>query len=126
VLADSVTALASPDVFYFGNAVGDSGNDPSNALVNSTDEIAARSDPHNFRKPATIINPHDYNRDGRVDATDQLIARNNATTTSTDVNLISVPGAPTAAASPLTTVAVSSDSSASAPDHHRRRHLRTQ
>ena len=46
-----VTALASlglpqNDVFYFGNAIGETGDSPGNAVVNSTDEIhTARSRP---------------------------------------------------------------------------------
>ena len=41
VKATPRTGLAEPDVFYFGNAVGESGNQPGNAIVNATDEIFA-------------------------------------------------------------------------------------
>ena len=78
VAADADTGLLTPDVFYFGNAVGESGDQPSKAVVDANDMLAARSDPHTFLHPATITNPHDYNRDGRVDALDQLIARGNS------------------------------------------------
>jgi hypothetical protein len=88
VRADPNTGLVTPDVFYFGNAPGESGNDPTNAQVTAKDEAAARADPRNFRKPADVTNAHDYNRDGRVDATDQLIARNHATTDQTSLQLL--------------------------------------
>jgi hypothetical protein len=93
--ADANTGLAAPDVFYFGNVVGESGNSPTDATVDGADELAARNDPHSFLNPAAITNPHDYNRDGRVDAADQLIARANATATGAAVQLISVPAAAT-------------------------------
>ena len=32
VLADADTGLAAPDVFYFGNAIGDSGNKLGNSM----------------------------------------------------------------------------------------------
>src|SRR6185437_3800290 len=43
--------------------------------VSANDENAARNDPHTFLTPASITDPTDYNRDGRVDALDQLISR---------------------------------------------------
>jgi hypothetical protein len=93
VAANANTGLAAPDVFYFGNAVGEAGNQPANALVNAGDEIAARNDAHTILNPAPITNPHDYNRDSFVNAQDQIIARNNGTTIVTALRLISVPAA---------------------------------
>ena len=83
--ADAVTNLDVPYVFYFGNLVGESGSGPGQ--VTAADESAARADPHNFVSPANITNPHDYNRDGRVDATDQLIARRNLNASLAALNL---------------------------------------
>ena len=97
VLPDPNTGLVTPDVFYFGNAPGESGNDPDSAAVDAADEAAARNDPHNFLSRATISNPHDYNRDGRVDATDQLIARANATNDKTTLELLDLTTAAAAA-----------------------------
>ena len=77
VKADAVTALAAADVFYFGSLIGESTDSVSPATITQADETAARSDPHPFLNPAPITNLHDYNRDGRVDAADQIIARNN-------------------------------------------------
>lgn len=91
VKADTHTGLSAADIFYFGNAVGESGNSASDAIVNSADELGARTDPHSFMNPATITEVHDYNRDGRVDAADQIIARDNTTTASTALSLIATP-----------------------------------
>lgn len=101
VAANSVTGLTSPDVFYFGNVIGECGNSTTNALVDATDELAARNDPHSFLNPASITNPHDYNRDGKVDVTDQLIARNNGTQAGAAVQLISVPSTGSSSAAAL-------------------------
>jgi hypothetical protein len=119
--SNSNTGLTTPDVFYFGNAIGESGNSGTNAGVDATDELAARNDPHSFLNPATITNPHDYNRDGRVDAIDQIIARNSAATAGTAVQLISVPSVPAAANS--TPATSTSSSTSTSPDlRHRRKH----
>ena len=77
VLADANTGLTKPDVFYFGNLVGQTGEAASGGLfsVTSAVETSARNDPHGFTNPATIADVNDFNRDGRVDVTDQLIAR---------------------------------------------------
>jgi hypothetical protein len=87
--ATSNTGLAAADVFYFGNAIGETGNSTANAIVNATDEILARNNPA-FIPPATITNPYDFNRDKAVNATDQIIARNN-TTFLDALKLITVP-----------------------------------
>ena len=73
------TGLASADVFYFGNLIGlsDKGPVTGQFVITSADEAAAKSDPHGLFNPALISNGHDYSRDGRVDAIDQLIARHN-------------------------------------------------
>jgi hypothetical protein len=77
VAASSTTGLATPDVFYFGNAVGETGDNPANASVTITDFLNTRSNLQTFLNPAGLSNPFDFNRDGRVDATDQVITRNN-------------------------------------------------
>src|SRR6185312_8286988 len=75
--ANQDTGLLVPDVFYFGNLIGQSGDPGAAGLFTVTlaDESAARSDPHSYLNPASITDPADYNKDGRVDALDQLIAR---------------------------------------------------
>jgi len=98
VLPTDVTGLAEADVFYFGNAVAESGNSPSDARVNALDVVAARNNPHNLLNPAPVDDAHDYNRDKRVDAADMLLARNNQTHLLSALELIAVPAAGQAAA----------------------------
>ena len=69
------TGLARDDVFYFGNAIGETGNDPGNALVSAADVIGARDNPHGPFNQASITNRYDFNRDGLVNGTDVIIAR---------------------------------------------------
>jgi hypothetical protein len=92
VKANANTGLATEDVFYFGNAVGEAGNSTANAQVTSADEMAARSHMRGASNPAPVNYRWDYNRDRRVNSADQLLARNNKTTAANDLNLISVPG----------------------------------
>jgi hypothetical protein len=86
------------DVFFFGNAVGDSGLGDSvvNATVNATDEDAARNHPHVPGNNLPVTNVYDFNRDGRVNAVDQAIARSNATNNSTALKFLNI-GSPPAA-----------------------------
>jgi len=91
VLATAATGLGSADVFYFGNAVGESGNSVTDARVNATDEILARNNPRAAGQAAVDF-AYDYNRDGKVNATDEIIARNNPTSSLSALQLISVPG----------------------------------
>ena len=58
---------------------GESGNSTGDALVNATDEIGARNNPHSPFNSAPKDDRYDYNRDKLVNATDQIIARNNRT-----------------------------------------------
>lgn len=92
VLANRSSGLLSPVVFYFGNAVGESGDHPGNALVNLTDEALARANPRSFLNPAGLDCPDDHNRDRRVNVTDEALARVYATTQLTALRLIT-PGA---------------------------------
>jgi hypothetical protein len=97
VKANAQTGLATPDVFYFGNAIGEAGNSMTNAQVTAGDEIEARNDPHNILNPAPITNRHDYDRNGLVNAGDQIVARNNGTTLLSRLALINPPAASAAA-----------------------------
>ncbi|HYW80867.1 MAG TPA: hypothetical protein VE890_14900, partial [Thermoguttaceae bacterium] len=91
VLATPATGLLTPDVFYFGNAIGEAGDQSINAIVNATDEIVARNFQHSAVDPAPIDDPYDYNRDGLVNGTDQIIARSNQTNPLTMLKLITAP-----------------------------------
>ena len=79
VLPTADTGLASADVFYFGNAVGETGNSPADARVNALDAAVVRS--RLAAAPASLSSRYDLNRDGRVGATDLLIARTSRPTT---------------------------------------------
>ena len=85
------TGLSSPDVFYFGNAVGDDGHGLTNAIVDSSNESSARLDAHGFTNTAPITDLYDFNRDGVVNLTDQLIARQSVDTTATALQYFTAP-----------------------------------
>ena len=91
VLATSSTGLAGPDVFHFGNAVGETGDSAMQAHVNASDEVGARNNPHDFSDPAPITDRYDFNRDQLVNATDEVTCRNNPTHFLTALRLISPP-----------------------------------
>jgi len=56
------------------------------------DQANARADTHKtFANPAGIDDPCDYNRDGKVNTADEIIAPSNVTTVLTELRLISVP-----------------------------------
>jgi hypothetical protein len=87
------TGLASNDVFYFGNALGDSGqgNTVSFALVNSADEYGARTNPHTPSNRAPVTDAYDYDRNGLVNSQDEYLARMNGTTPSTALKRVTFP-----------------------------------
>ncbi len=91
VKATAATGLAQNDVFYYGNAVGESGDSATNTLVNSADDVGARLNPRTPFNPAAIDNPYDYNRDRLVNSADQVIPRYNATTPWTMLKFITAP-----------------------------------
>jgi hypothetical protein len=74
VLATPNTGLAQPDVFYFGNAVGETGNSAADARVTSADALRVLG---NVTASATVANRYDINRDGKVGAADRLIILGN-------------------------------------------------
>ena len=91
VLAGENTGLTAPDVFCFGNAIGESGNSTSGAKINAFDMLGTRNNQRTFIDPAPLDFPFDYNRDRRVNAFDMLIARNNRTHFLNALKLITVP-----------------------------------
>jgi len=92
VLATAATGLDSDDVFYFGNAIGETGNSASDAQVTPTDEIGVRDNPHTIdANPAAITSPYDFNRDRKVGPTDAILSRNNGTSSPDALQLITVP-----------------------------------
>ena len=77
VQADASTGLKTPGVFYFGSLVGctDAATTTNTMVVTSSDLAGTRADLHGFLNPVDQTNIHDFNRDGRVDLTDQSIVR---------------------------------------------------
>jgi fibronectin type 3 domain-containing protein len=71
--ADENTGLSDDDVFYFGNAVGDTGNSTADATVDATDELNIHN---NYTSNASLTNIYDINRDKVVDAADESIVHN--------------------------------------------------
>lgn len=82
------TGLAQPDVFYFGNAVGDTGNSPLNTLVNMTDQLAVRANTLPAGQVAPIASRYDFNRDGLINTTDERIAASFSTNTVSALQLL--------------------------------------
>lgn len=94
VLANANTRLESNDVFYFGNAIGESGNSSSDATVNSSDDVNARNNPRNPGQRSAdqtkIDLNYDFNRDGLVNSSDQVLPRNHATNPGTRLGLVTI------------------------------------
>lgn len=88
VLAAPNTGLASPEVFYFGNAIGEAGDSPTNARVDLLDRQLPRANPRTALNPAPIDFPYDYNRDKRVDLLDRQFPRIHPTTSLNALRLI--------------------------------------
>ena len=84
------TGLASDDVFYFGNAIGETGNSTQNAAVNAFDEAGVLLNPRTSSNPAGITDVYDINRDGFVNAFDEADVQIFSTTSSTMLQLINL------------------------------------
>jgi hypothetical protein len=93
VLATATTGLSDEDVFYFGNAIGESGNSTAETNVDTNDEIGTRNHPHSLLDAAALEDAYDYDRDRRVDTNDEMLARNNSTSAFTRLELIVAPDA---------------------------------
>jgi hypothetical protein len=89
VLDTANTNLGSSETFYFGNAIGETGNDPTDALVNLLDVGQTRSNQTGF-SGALIDNAFDFDRDGRVNLIDVGLCRTNQSGF-TPLQLISLP-----------------------------------
>jgi len=102
VKADVVTGLATPDIFYFGNAYGDSGNSATNTYVDGSDFAGARDNFRDAGNRAPIDFPYDYNRDSYVDGSDMAIARDHHTNFVTTLKLIDLSGSGVPTTAPST------------------------
>lgn len=92
VLANGITGLNQNDLFYFGNAIGDTGDSSSDARVGPLDENGVRNNGRNFLNPADVENVYDFDRNGVVFPSDENIARINGTNLFTNLQLITAPG----------------------------------
>jgi len=115
VAANEDTGLAEPDVFFFGNRVGEgfSTQPPAAFVTSAADELAARNATPKLN--LDVANPFDFDKNRTITAADMLIARNNAGF------LPRIQIAPPAEASPLAatrpgTVALGSDFSIAQAD----------
>jgi hypothetical protein len=73
VRANAATGLASPDVFYFGNVPGETGNVAADAAVDAQDYARVRQ--RSGVGAAALTDRYDFNRDARVNVLDQNVAR---------------------------------------------------
>jgi hypothetical protein len=88
VRATTNTALNVPDTFYFGNAIGETGNSAVDARVSVLDLLRTRANFAPLINSASIDNPYDFNRDRKVNVQDILISRANTSTAVTSLKLI--------------------------------------
>jgi hypothetical protein len=73
VKATAATGLAAPDVFYFGNSIGETGNSTFDLAVNYIDALGAVDNASDG--PVAIFNRFDFNRDGLVNPADVAVGR---------------------------------------------------
>jgi hypothetical protein len=95
VPANARTGLTSPDVFYFGNLVGETGDTATPLRVGALDLAGVR---RVLNTNATLTSPYDVNRDGRINALDLSAVRQNQTRS---IAPLAPPPALLAATSPL-------------------------
>ena len=93
LLANNATGLATDDIFYFGNEVGETGDSTTNAFVDGTDFGGTRDNPHDFISRAPVSDAYDFNKDSFVDGTDLGVPRDNANDFLSALKLISAPPA---------------------------------
>jgi hypothetical protein len=107
VLATANTGLASPDVFYFGNLVGDANGNGSVSVadVGLTKSLVGQS--------TDVTSPADFNRSGQITVADVAIAKVNAGNTLPMFTAPPAAATATPAAAPLA-IALTAPSSSSA------------
>ena len=103
VKATRNTGLTQDDVFYFGNAIGETGNRSGDVVVNIFDVIAVHDHIQSrLEGSVEIYNRFDFNRDRQVDVFDIIIARDSHTDSHTALELIEVPKIQAAGVAPAT------------------------
>ena len=89
VKATASTGLAGPDVFYFGTAIGETGNSTTDAKVNLVDLGLVRVNQSGFGT-VSLTSVYDFDRDKKVNLVDLGLVRGNQSGF-TPLNLITVP-----------------------------------
>lgn len=119
VLANGNTGLAAADAFYFGNRVGNAGGGLLNLHTDSKDALAVIN--RVLKSPdgypiAAANDPHDVNRDGRINSQDLLIIFNEIGARNTALTILgAVFTTPHRIVSPMAAVFKSTDSPAVVP-----------
>ncbi len=88
MLVTPTSGLASADIFYFGNQIGETGNTPGDTKVTAQDLLRVRNNFAALNKSAVVTNLFDINRDGKVTSADLLIVRAHFSTVSTSIKLL--------------------------------------
>lgn len=83
------TNLSQEDLFYFGNAAGESGNSATDAAVTAADVLGVRG--RISAAPATITSAWDFNRDGVISAADLAVAQTHLSAGETVLILLEAP-----------------------------------
>jgi hypothetical protein len=117
IQADGNTGLSAPDTFFVGNLVGASGHGTLTTAytISGVDLTAAQNDLHTFLNPAMLNDTQDFNRDGRVDATDMVIARYNSGQALVMLNSSITGVAPASAASALVSDTATTSANSTTP-----------
>jgi hypothetical protein len=90
------TLLGHDQFFYFGNAIGETGNAAANAFVTSIDVIGARDHQRGPFDLAPLDDVYDFNRDRIVSSSDVIMARDHQVGALLALPLISPPPKPLA------------------------------
>jgi hypothetical protein len=91
VKAGERTLLGRDDLFYFGNAMGETGTTPGNSFVTSIDVIGTRDHQRGPFDLAPIDDVYDFNRDRIVSSSDVILARDHQSGALNSLPLITVP-----------------------------------
>jgi hypothetical protein len=111
VMATPRTGLSANDVFFFGNAVGDTGLADSTAFsVNSADITGVQAHQALASSNIPITSVFDLNKDGQVSAADITLAQANQTVATTALIFLNVPAVGAFAAQSSAAPAASGDS----------------
>jgi VCBS repeat-containing protein len=91
IKAKGALGLPLDDVFYFGNSVGETGNQTGNSFIDGSDFAYVRDNPRNFLNRAPLDFRADINRDSIVDINDLGLVRDHPTNFITSLKLWTPP-----------------------------------